>query len=179
MIRVNKTRTAQQAWEVHVEGLVAQEARLAARERARIGHDRVDLPWRTFCHDPRCAPGVLLWFDDATEPLLIGDINVEGGECDDCSSVRGAWVREMVDARPMLAGIVEALPPVLSAPAARSSWANAIMSMQSGPECTRELRQMLVDAMDVVEQEPDEKPLVAALAAFDRVVEAIAPLEPR
>jgi hypothetical protein len=61
------------------------------------------------------------------------------------------------------------LPPDLSAPVARGSWANAIMSMASGSDRTRELRQILVDAMDVVEQGSiDEGRLIAALRAFDR-----------
>lgn len=98
------------------DGLIAQEARLAARERARIGHERVNQPWSKFRHDPRCAPGVLVWFDADEEPTLIGEINASGGGCgccedgDYCDECRrgscsgaGRWVREIVDARPVLA----------------------------------------------------------------------------
>lgn len=50
---------------------------------------------------------------------------------------------------------------------ARSAWCNAVLSMSPDPHRTAELRQMLVDAMDVVEQSDDEVRLIAALKAFD------------
>lgn len=52
----------------------------------------------------------------------------------------------------------------------RYLYASAVLMMPSGPERCAELRQMLVDLLDVVEQSPDEAPLIAALAAFDKAV---------
>lgn len=50
--------------------------------------------------------------------------------------------------------------------AARAAYVYAILDMPAGP--TRRA-QMLVDLLDVVEQTPDEDPLIAALAAYDEV----------
>jgi hypothetical protein len=42
-----------------------------------------------------------------------------------------------------------------------------ILDMPAGPKRRAEIRQMLVDLLDVVEQTPDEDPLIAALEAYD------------
>lgn len=64
----------------------------------------------------------------------------------------------------------------LAAVESRCDWSEALVQMDEDPERTRELRQILVDAMDAVEQSDDEGRLVAALAAFDRwTVDADAP----
>lgn len=71
----------------------------------------VNKPWKTsdgtmaFRDDERCAPGVLIFFDDSELPVLIGDINRLGGVCDDCESV-GEVVRELIDLRSMISGQV-------------------------------------------------------------------------
>lgn len=55
-----------------------------------------------FHQDPRCAPGVLVFFDESEVSVLIGDINRKGGVCDDCTRV-GEVVREVIDLRSMIA----------------------------------------------------------------------------
>ena len=52
----------------------------------------------------------------------------------------------------------------------RFLYAGAILMMPVGPERRAEIRQMLVDLLDVVEQTPEEDPLVAALEAYDGTV---------
>lgn len=54
------------------------------------------------------------------------------------------------------------------APTARAAWVNAVLEMPASPGRTAELRQMIIDAMDVVEQEEDGYRLARALEAFDR-----------
>lgn len=49
----------------------------------------------------------------------------------------------------------------------RSDWAGSIAEIPSCPLRTRELRQMLIDAMDAVEQTDDCERMCAALEAFD------------
>src|SRR5678815_273534 len=51
----------------------------------------------------------------------------------------------------------------------RYLYASAILMMDEGADRRAEIRQMLVDLLDVVEQSPDEAPLIAALAAYDEV----------
>jgi len=51
----------------------------------------------------------------------------------------------------------------------RSAYVEAVLEMSDSPERRAELRQMLVDLLDVVEQSGDESPLIAALKAFDEV----------
>lgn len=50
---------------------------------------------------------------------------------------------------------------------ARSAYVCMILDMPAGPTRRSEIRQMLVDLLDVVEQSPDEDPLIAALKAYD------------
>lgn len=53
---------------------------------------------------------------------------------------------------------------------ARNSWMCEIAQMDDGPARTAELRQMIVDAMDAVEQSgADEDRMIAALRGFDSV----------
>lgn len=53
----------------------------------------------------------------------------------------------------------------------RYLYASAILMMPSGAKRRAEVCQMLVDLLDVVEQSPDEEPLIAALSAFDKAVQ--------
>lgn len=53
---------------------------------------------------------------------------------------------------------------------ARGAWADALSRMSDGPERTAELRQMLLDALDAVEQSgKDEDSMIAALRGFESV----------
>ncbi len=62
----------------------------------------------------------------------------------------------------------------------RCLYASAILDMPAGPARRAELRQMLVDMLDVVEQSTDEAPLIAALKAYDDVASKLrAPLDER
>ena len=52
---------------------------------------------------------------------------------------------------------------------ARVAYVYMILDMSAGLKRRAEIRQMLVDLIDVVEQSPEEEPLIAALAAYDGV----------
>ncbi len=54
---------------------------------------------------------------------------------------------------------------------ARAAYACMILDMPAGPARRAEVRQMLIDLLDVTEQSPDEAPLIAALEAYDKAVQ--------
>lgn len=50
-------------------------------------------------------------------------------------------------------------------------YTSAILFMPFSPARRAEIRQLLVDLLDVVKQGPDEAPLIAALEAFNKAVQ--------
>ncbi len=54
----------------------------------------------------------------------------------------------------------------LETEAHRAGWITALFDLSERERCN-EIRQILVDVLDVVEQEPLEEPVLAALAAYD------------
>jgi len=54
----------------------------------------------------------------------------------------------------------------LESDAHRAGWVTALFDLSERERCN-EIRQILVDVLDVVEQEPLEESVLAALAAFD------------
>jgi hypothetical protein len=74
-------------------------------------------------------------------------------------------VAEWLD--PELAAAARGGSAVSDAAGARAAYVCMILDMPAGPKRRAEIRQMLVDLLDVVEQTPDEDPLIAALEAYD------------
>lgn len=66
----------------------------------------INKPWSEFRYDSRCAPGVVVVFDNGVEEL-IGDVNTLGGYCDDCSIWASTIVVEVIDLRALVAREVE------------------------------------------------------------------------
>ena len=54
-------------------------------------------------------------------------------------------------------------------PREHRAYIDAMRDAREGAPRRAEIRQVLIDLLDVVEQSPDEAPLVAALAAFNEV----------
>lgn len=49
-----------------------------------------DKNWEAFTNEEFCVPGVVVQFDNGKQ-LLVGDINVLGGSCDDCCPEECDW----------------------------------------------------------------------------------------
>ncbi len=66
----------------------------------------VNKTWDQFRKDPLCRPGVRIVVAQANErggtSLIIGDINVLGGECDDCRGI--AYDDLVLEAEDLLEG---------------------------------------------------------------------------
>lgn len=52
----------------------------------------------------------------------------------------------------------------------RKKYSRLLAMVDDGEERTVEVRQLCIDVMDAVEQSPDEIPLVAAVAAYDKLL---------
>jgi len=67
-----------------------------------------------------------------------------------------------------------------SAKQSHRAYVQAVLDMPAGPARRAEIRQLLVDLLDVVEQSADERPLIAALKAYDEAANKLrAPLDGR
>ena len=53
----------------------------------------VNVTFREFQRDPRCAPGVVVAVqreNDTVEHLVLGDVNTQGGGCNCCTELGGS-----------------------------------------------------------------------------------------